>query len=214
MWRALACSLLVVVVPTCGNGDQPATERLGPPVAPPDLVIRTADQTTTVTAYGYHSRTGVADGTTLPADRPAIVIDAYQLTIEFPEPSWEFEGYLTPPGDPYGGGQHLSVERVAEGRFRLTPPTGDGTYDVWRNGSGNGSAAGFVFRWVGACSRSDSMIVICLAAFKTFGPDTKRRQRVPSALTRSGTRDRTSPGERAFALEGSTEAAPNARSWP
>jgi hypothetical protein len=128
---------LIVAVSATGCGSDTWTE----PVA---LVIRTGDESVTVSPHSYSGPGFVADGPTIPPDGPAIVVDSRDVVIEYPDVDWTF---TLPPGVVTGA----TLEDLGEGRWRLVPPSAAGTYEVWLEGHDNDDArraASFVFRWV------------------------------------------------------------------
>jgi hypothetical protein len=144
----------VAIAAECGDNATPdstassTVPMFGELDAPPDVILRAADHTMAVAAFGFHTPTAVADGTTLPPGGPDVVIETTELVIENSPPGWTFAARFTAPSDPDEPGQTLGIEALDGGRFRLLPPPAAGTYDIWLEGTNNGSAASYVFRWI------------------------------------------------------------------
>jgi hypothetical protein len=144
----------VAIAAGCGNRVRPdsavssTVTSFGELDAPPDVILRADDHRIAVAAFGFHTPTAVADGTTLPPGGPDVVVETAELVIENSPPGWTFAARFTVPSDPDGPRQHLVIEALDSGRVRLLPPPAAGTYDVWLEGTNNGSAASYVFRWI------------------------------------------------------------------
>jgi hypothetical protein len=115
---------------------------------PPPIVIHTTEGTIAVAAFGYHTPTGIADGTTLPTSGPEAVVNAPELVFEFPLAGWDFEGRVTTPGDSIGPGSTVRIEELGAGRYQVRPTSDRGTVDVWLEGTGDRTGASYVFRWI------------------------------------------------------------------
>jgi hypothetical protein len=121
---------------------------------PPPIVIHTTEGTIAVAAFGYHTPTGIADGTTLPTSGPEAVVNAPELVFEFPLAGWHFEGRVTTPGDSIGPGNTVRIEERGAGRYQVRPTSDRGTVDVWLEGTGDRAGASYVFRWISPAAPS------------------------------------------------------------
>jgi hypothetical protein len=148
----LSAAIVIALASTGGCGDDGSVDSAPPSPfgalgEPPAIVIHAGDRTTEVVAYGFHTATAVADGTTLPPAGPAVDVSSPELVVECPLAGWTFRADVTLTGEPGGRREPLVVDSLGGGRFRLIPPPVPGTYDVWLEGTSDGSGAGFVFRW-------------------------------------------------------------------
>jgi hypothetical protein len=90
----------------------------------------------------------VADGTTMPASGPAVIVEGTTLQLVYPLPGWTFVAVADEPAR--GTRASLKITVIDEHRFDVAAPA-PGTYDVWVEGSGNPPdqrTASFVFRWI------------------------------------------------------------------
>lgn len=91
-----------------------------------------------------------ADGTTIPADGPAVVIDQAEVVVEYPLGRWRL---IADADSADRGRSRLVVQQLDSTRFRLVPPP-TGTYDIWLTmlyggtGISYDASAGYVFRWM------------------------------------------------------------------
>ena len=104
----------------------------------------------------------VADGTLLPRDGPAIVVEGAEVTVDYPLDGWTLEARAEVPG---GATTRLTVEQLSPTSFRLVPPTA-GTYDVWLtmlyglSDNNYEASAGYVFRWTVPSTSETALDVI------------------------------------------------------
>lgn len=117
---------------------------------PPDVTLRSDSGAIIVGPHSYSNSTMAADGTTLPPDGPAAVVDTAELVVDCPLRGWTL---VAQAGIPGGATTPLSAEQRGQTSFRLVPPNA-GTYDVWLtmlygvSGSSYEASAGYVFRWI------------------------------------------------------------------
>jgi hypothetical protein len=87
----------------------------------------------------------VADGPTIPADGPTVVIHSRELVIEYPLRDWNFD--VDRPSMSSG----ITLQSLGDGRYRISPPGAAGDHVVWITGQDVDdprSGASLVFRWV------------------------------------------------------------------
>ena len=117
---------------------------------PPDVTLRSDSEAIVVGSHSHSTGGMAADGTTLPPDGPAAVVDTTNLTVDFPLRDWTLVAQAEVPGR---ATTRLTVERLNETSFRLVPPN-VGTHDVWLtmlygvSGNSYEASAGYVFRWI------------------------------------------------------------------
>jgi hypothetical protein len=141
----IALAAVAAVAAACGddtgwpgnNGDDP-----------PALVLRADGAAIEIGPHSYSTRNMAADGTTLPADGPAVVVDTDDVLIEAPSGGWTFVAR----GESADGASSSLRLEPADELVRLVPPPA-GTCDVWvtaryrADGSTSEASTGYVFRW-------------------------------------------------------------------
>ena len=143
--RRIGLAAVAAVSAACGDNTGWPGDNGGDPSA---LLLRADGEAIEIGPHSYSTRNMAADGKTLPADGPAVVVDTADVVIESPNGEWTFVAR----GESAPGASAPLILEPDDDVVRLVPPPA-GTYDVWvtalyrADGNIHEASTGYVFRW-------------------------------------------------------------------